>query len=640
MNNMSREGSSVAGAKEVELLRLLYAGGNASRPRSSSRHERTLTASRVFELDARFESGGTWAGVDRLVEEAYLSLLKMEKDAIVEEHLFELYMVLLAYRDRIRPKFLCLTDTASPDEKTRFYPLNRAYRIVNGLVGLVLQWKKALPDRSPWVVIVRNFDHAQHLATLFFAELARRSGAEGEIDVIIATRHSCSDFVTRFPRMQVVPAEPWIADLEPEVAALDDTSEVQIKALESPSVDADDVPFERNYAKLLTYYRQHGDMLAAAKTALRILIIYASYGYYHEAKALLPTILPYFDGIVSNDEGRRMHYVSKINICYLMTGDSAAALNAVEELAAGCLTKPNLLADMHYIIGIHYLRYAEDKDVKRAENHLLRAVELIQAKNGDDSRRDPFKKVFIDNGLAFLRARQGRHQEALDLCRAGYEFLTKEMGENRHRLHRSVLQYNIAQVYVMLGRLEEGLEYYQKAILMDRNYSEYYNEAGNILQELGRYEEAIDHYLRAIACSAPYPEVFFNKAVCHVRQEELDDALVCFDTSLELDPDQAEGHALRADVLRELGRVDEALEGYDTAIALGYESMAVRVNRAVLHYNNGSYRLALADMDHVIDRDGRDASQYENRAAIYQAMEREDLYLRDLAAAERCREAA
>jgi tetratricopeptide (TPR) repeat protein len=290
---------------------------------------------------------------------------------------------------------------------------------------------------------------------------------------------------------------------------------------------------------------------------------------------------------------------------------------------------------------MHHLRYAKAKDAHLAEQYILRAVENVrQAKGRPGDLQYAFVKVFVDNGLAFLRARQGYHQEALDLCQSGYDFITEELGEDRHLLHRSVLHYNIAQVYVMMGRLDEGLEYFSKTILMDPNYSEYHNETGNILQDQGRYQEAVDRYAVAIRCSAPYAEVYFNKAVCHARLEEYDVALHCFDFSLELNPDQPSAYALRADLLRELGRIDEALEGYDSAIALGYDSTAMRVNRAVLHYNNGSYAQALADMDHVIALDPDDGAHYENRAAIYQAMQREELYLRDLEMAERLSVAA
>lgn len=641
MNNILRESSSAPQDRDrLELRRLLPVTRDRSGSASTFRREAVGTIGRVFDLDAQFESGGAWAGVDRLAEAAYLSLLEMKEDAIIEKHLYELHRVLLAHRDRIQPKSLCLTDTATAEERTRFYPLERAYRIVNGLVGLVLQWKKAMRDNSRWIVVVRNFDQAQHLATRFFVELARRCDAEREIDVIVEIRDGRSGFATPILGMEAVPIETGgtVPPTGPRTSS--DGDEVQSNVPDSLRPDEDDVLFERNYPRLLADYRRTGDMLAAAQTALRILTIYVSDGYYHEAKSFLAVILPHFEEIASRDEARRMHYVSKFNICQAMIGDPAAALGAVEKLAEGRLTAPGLLADMNYILGIHYLRYAETKDIERAERHLLRAVELTRSLVEDEVRRDPFRKVFIDNGLAFLRARQGRHQEAMDLCKAGYDFLTRELGEERHKLHRSVLLYNIAQVYVAVDELAEGLLYYNKAIQMDPNYSEYHNEAGNLLQEMGRYDEALDYYARAIECSAPYPEVYFNKAACHLHVGSLDEALSCFTISLELNPNQPEGHALQADVLRELGRGDEALQGYDAATALGYKSTAVWVNRAVLHFNNGSYDRALADMDAVIARDGDNADHYENRAAIYKAMAYEDLCRRDLTAAQRCREAA
>ncbi len=97
---------------------------------------------------------------------------------------------------------------------------------------------------------------------------------------------------------------------------------------------------------------------------------------------------------------------------------------------------------------------------------------------------------------------------------------------------------------------------------------------------------------------------------------------------------------MRADLLRELGRDGEALDGYNTAIALGYDFIPVRVNRAALHYNAGSFGLALADMDNVIDAEPEKSSHYENRAAIYRALGREDLCLRDISMAKRCSEPA
>jgi tetratricopeptide (TPR) repeat protein len=372
-----------------------------------------------------------------------------------------------------------------------------------------------------------------------------------------------------------------------------------------------------------------------------MLSLYNRRGYYHEAKSLLQIILPHFNELVGQEEFKRMNSVSEINSCLIATGDAAQALQVVMDLAAPYITKPHLLANMNYIFAMHHLRYLEAKDVERAEHHILQAVDSIRAAgHGPEASEHAFLKAFIDNGLAFLRVRQKRPQEALDLCEAAYQAVTHEMGEDRHKLHRSVLQYNMAQVYVMLGRLEEGLQCYQNAISMDPFYSEYLVESGNILQQLGRFDEATDYYEKAIKCSPPYPEVYLGKAICHARQEQWLDALTCAGISLDLNPDQPDLHAARAEIFVEMGQGASALAEYDKAIALDPDSVAMRVNRAVLHFNNESYELALADMDEVIARDPDESAHYENRAAIYQATNRRDLYLRDLEMAEHCKEPA
>jgi tetratricopeptide (TPR) repeat protein len=593
--------------------------------------------SRVFHLDAGFEHGGTWAGVEQLVEAAYLALQQAGAEDVIQAHLLELHLALPRYRDRIRPKYLSLTETVGADERTRFYALDHAYRLVHGLVDVVLQSKRRVDTEASWTIVAWNFDAAEHLARRFFAELARRAAARDEFAVYVDTDR----LTTPLPGMQAIPVGQLSggADLLRPPTHQPDINDLSL--IGSAVANGDDAMLEQKHQMLLAHYRAAGDKTALVRTAARIFLVYNSFGYYHEAKRFMPDIQANFEELIDGNEAKRLHYVGKMNLCLVLTGDAEAGLQVVKDLAASYVTMPYVLAGMNYIIGMHHLRYAQTKDIGQSEEYIQRAVEDIKRARDDLSPAVyAFRKVFIDNGLAFVRARQGRHEEAVELCKAGYQFLTSELGEDRHLLHRSVLQYNIAQVYVMLGRLEEGLAYYRNAIRMDPNYSEYHNEVGNILQEMGEFRSAIQHYERAIECSPPYPEVFFNKAVCHARLEELDEALACFDISLELEPDHGDRHALRADVLRELGQEDDALDGYDIAVALGYDTTALRVNRAVLYYNRGAYGLALSDMDHVIRLEADHQEHYENRAEIHRAMLRDDLYHNDIAMAERCREAA
>jgi len=215
-----------------------------------------------------------------------------------------------------------------------------------------------------------------------------------------------------------------------------------------------------------------------------------------------------------------------------------------------------------------------------------------------------------------------------------------ETGDGQHRLHRSALLYNSAQVYVLLGKHEQALASYEQAIAMDPHYSEYYNESANLLQQLDRYEAAIANYDKAIQYSAPYPEVYYNKAICHSRMGQLQLALEAFEHSEELDPLQPQLYLSRAEVLDELCRTDDAYADYSKAIELEPDSITARVNRAVLCYSRADFEQALADMTHVIAIDPDETRHYENRAAIYEALGHAELAALDHRKADEVRSVA
>jgi tetratricopeptide (TPR) repeat protein len=625
------------GAALPRFYQLVPLGNKLAGPQGASRQQRAPDKTRTFELDAEFERAGVWAGVEQLAERAYSDVLEIGQGALVEEHLYELYMVLPKHHENLRPS-LCLADTSLASEQTRLYPVDRAYRIVHGLVSFILKWRRAVRDQGTWLVVVRNVDKAQHLATRFFAELARRAASDGHIMVLVGAGSGWA--ASSLNALGVAAVSPGRWEVEPSwyLPPPDRLDESEMGPPESQNPEIDGTDSEAEYPKLLAYYKSAGNRLAAARTALRMLTGYNRCGYFHEGASFISLVLEHVDDLAAGSERGRLRCLKEVYACLVSCGQADRAIGVILDLAVPCLTEPGSLADLDYILGVHYVRYAKTRSFELSERHLLSAIDNIRlAKESYNRKEYLFKKVFADNALALLRSRQGRDDEAINLCQAGYAALTSELGEQSYLLHRSVLQYNTAQACMVSGRVEEALVYYANAVAMDPCYSEYHNEIGNILQGQGNYDDALGSYCKAIMYSPPYPEVYFNKALCHARQGRHDDALDCLAISLELRPDQPDVHAVRAEVLSELGRADEALADYDCAIALGYNNIAARINRAAILFHTRAYEPALGELDIVIAQDPDEAEHYVRRAAIHEAMNRQDLYRRDLDSADRCR---
>lgn len=622
--------------KSEAVLYQISPSGEQQAASLSNRH-------RVIELCADFERGGAWAGVADLVKMAYLDLLAKKQLDILDEHHYALYMLLVEYRHAITLKYACLTETAQGSERTRNFPLDRAYRIVHSAVTLLSHWKSICAPDEQWAIVVRNFDRAQHLANRFFVELARRLTQRERFAVFASMPpdRTPSLEAARGLRLHVVSESISSVEMEAPAHSVNSSQADGALALDEDEVQDDMNAWERNYIGLLQKYRAQGDTFSVAEVALRTLCMYNHYGYYYEASSFVELVTPHLHALAGDDQQARWNYVGNIVQSLITTGKEEQGLALILQYAQPSLTDDVLIAKMHYLLAMMHLRYLKNKDVALAEQHINKALAHLQSAKADMSVDDfTFLHVFLNNGLAFVRMRQGRKSDASALCQTGFDVLTEAVGDAKHRLHRSVLLYNTAQVYVALGQLDEALKYYRDSIRMDPYYSEYHNEIGNILQRQGRFADALLAYDLAIKYSAPYPEVHFNKGICYSQLEKWDDALACLSFSAELNPDQPELFLLRAEVFEALGRTAEALTDYDTVIGLGEAPVAAWVNRAVLHYQFGQFEQALADMNHVIALEPNVATHYENRSEIHKAMNQPALVDADLAAAERYKETA
>jgi len=105
------------------------------------------------------------------------------------------------------------------------------------------------------------------------------------------------------------------------------------------------------------------------------------------------------------------------------------------------------------------------------------------------------------------------------------------------------------------------------------------NQRGNALRQLGRYEEALANYDRALALRADYDAARYNRGSVLLELKRPDEALACLDQVLDRNPNDAEALSVRGNTLRDLGRLEEALASYERALAVEPAAVPTLVNR-------------------------------------------------------------
>ena len=100
--------------------------------------------------------------------------------------------------------------------------------------------------------------------------------------------------------------------------------------------------------------------------------------------------------------------------------------------------------------------------------------------------------------------------------------------------------FNTNKISEAKKKLDEALESYNKAIEIDPNYAQAYNNLGIAFQKLNRINEAVFNYKKAISLKTDFAEAFNNLGTAMMLLNNTNEALKFFDKSLQIKSDYAE----------------------------------------------------------------------------------------------------
>jgi len=187
----------------------------------------------------------------------------------------------------------------------------------------------------------------------------------------------------------------------------------------------------------------------------------------------------------------------------------------------------------------------------------------------------------------------GRHEEALDAYNKAIE-IDPQFTE---------AWYGKGFALGRLDRDEEALDAFNKVIEIDPQFTEAWYGKGFVLGELERYKDALAAYNKAIEIDPQFTEAWYGKGFALGELERYKDALAAYNKAIEIDPQDALAYSNSAEVLFNLGAIKEASTNVNQAISLNDKLTSALLVRGKIEIEKKEYAEASQTFDQAISSD-------------------------------------
>lgn len=176
---------------------------------------------------------------------------------------------------------------------------------------------------------------------------------------------------------------------------------------------------------------------------------------------------------------------------------------------------------------------------------------------------------------------------------------------------------NRAKVRHELGDFPGAIEDYTEAILLNPKCSHYHKNRGIISCKLGDYRGAQADHSRAIQLDPNNYQAYNSRGFARVQMGDVPGALKDFTQAIELNPDYALAWNNRGDVYLESGNLERALEDYTQAGRLNPNNATTFYNLGVIRSSLGHKEKALENYTKAIELKPDFAQAYQNRGIVH-----------------------
>jgi tetratricopeptide (TPR) repeat protein len=171
---------------------------------------------------------------------------------------------------------------------------------------------------------------------------------------------------------------------------------------------------------------------------------------------------------------------------------------------------------------------------------------------------------------------------------------------------------NLGFALVRKGQNADAVPCFEAALRLNPQHANTHNNLGNALSNLGRIDEAIGHYRLALQVRPDYAEAQNNLGIALVQKGELDEAMVHFRAAVQYKPGYSVAHNSLGNVLTLRGHFQEAVPEYEAALRLDPDYAEAHNNLGYALAGLGRFAEAVSHYQRALQLNAGYVSAYYN----------------------------
>ena len=167
-----------------------------------------------------------------------------------------------------------------------------------------------------------------------------------------------------------------------------------------------------------------------------------------------------------------------------------------------------------------------------------------------------------------------------------------------------------------IGKLDEAIFAFQKALLIKPSYADAHYNIGNALKDQGKLEQALEAYKKALSVRPDYAEAYLNMGNVLKEQGKLEEAIKVYNQALSINPNYAKAHMNVGNALHEKGKLEEAIDTYKKALSVRPDYAEAYLNMGNVLKDQEKFEEAIKVFNEALSIKPDNAEAYNNIGVV------------------------